>query len=273
MAGTLELGGPVVVAALLVIGGYALAPMREVFNVVVRIHDPQSEGVSGANVTLYLDQDTRVQPTNSNGEAQFNAVPVKFRSTPTSILVRSEAYESNRAQYPLVDVVEITVRPRPKRQLLTEDSSPLNAFRTRQELDAAAVSRGLRTHIIGEGVAVTAYPDVLTIRYLGQQTDGLDGQPRVAISSGQSVEVAFSNNDVYAVGIAFHQGLYPTHFIAETGNNTATTDGQRYLPDADFIGFAAKEPLTRVIIQTQASGSFTLQNLYFLSTHSYAPQL
>lgn len=105
--GTLELGGPVVLFALVVIGGFYLVPDTLPFSITVYIHG------SGGNqdvvirnegkVMIDLEDYRRTEPIRENGEATFTGIPAKFRNQVVPITVIAEGFEltNKKNQYEL----------------------------------------------------------------------------------------------------------------------------------------------------------------------------
>ncbi|HKP04492.1 MAG TPA: carboxypeptidase-like regulatory domain-containing protein [Chthoniobacterales bacterium] len=95
--GVLELGGPVVGFALVVIGGFVLVKSPDTFPLTVFVHgDAGRQDVALRNsghVVLDLGPDRRREPIGENGQAYFPAVPAAFRGQPVLASVESDSYE------------------------------------------------------------------------------------------------------------------------------------------------------------------------------------
>jgi hypothetical protein len=98
LGGTLRLSGPIVGAALVVVGGYFFLPNPTTFPLTVYVH-----GESGrqelvlrglGRVMLELGPDARSEPIGENGQAYFPAIPASFRGQEVPAWVESETYES-----------------------------------------------------------------------------------------------------------------------------------------------------------------------------------
>lgn len=90
--GTLELGGPLVVAVLVIVGGFVLAPSASTFDITVRVNDERGMPITDGNLVLYVGTDTRTAPVNANGEADFKEIPGKFRQTTSRLRLASNEY-------------------------------------------------------------------------------------------------------------------------------------------------------------------------------------
>jgi hypothetical protein len=97
IGGVLELGGPVVVFLLVILGGFMLVPSPRAFALTVYVHGPagrqdlvlRNEG----HVILDLGGDRRREKIGDKGEAYFR-IPPEFRGQRVPVGVESEAYET-----------------------------------------------------------------------------------------------------------------------------------------------------------------------------------
>lgn len=107
LSGNLELGGPAVIAGLIIIGGFVLAPSTSTFSITARVHDDHGTPISGGNMMLYIGPDTRTAPINANGEADFKEIPSKFRTTTSRLLITGNEYRlaDPKTEYPLNEPV------------------------------------------------------------------------------------------------------------------------------------------------------------------------
>ena len=110
--GTLELGGPAVVAGLIIIGGFMLAPRPSTFSVTVRVVDAQRHPIRAGTLTLRAAAATTRLPINDFGEADFRELPSKFRGATAEIIADVPGYAQDETQVELTDVVTIVLRPR-----------------------------------------------------------------------------------------------------------------------------------------------------------------
>lgn len=98
LGGTLELGGPVVGAALVVIGGFFVPAPPSTFPLTVYVHGkggPQDMVLrSSGYVILDLGPDRRREPVGANGQAFFPAIPTKFRGQDVSLSLDGADYEA-----------------------------------------------------------------------------------------------------------------------------------------------------------------------------------
>jgi hypothetical protein len=97
MGGVLQLGGPAVVFALVLVGGKVLVPDTEPFSIAVYVHGPrgQQDMVLQNSGAVVLDLDERVkQQIGEKGQAVFPTVPAKFRDQEVPVSVESDAFET-----------------------------------------------------------------------------------------------------------------------------------------------------------------------------------
>jgi hypothetical protein len=97
LGGVLDLGGPVVVFALVVIGGFFLPAPQTSFAITVFVH---GEGgiqdlvlKNSGYVILDLGPDRRKERIGEKGEAYFSGIPANFRGQEVQLWVESEKYE------------------------------------------------------------------------------------------------------------------------------------------------------------------------------------
>jgi hypothetical protein len=96
--GVLELGGPIIGTALVVIGGFFLVPNPAAFALSVYVHGeagthdlvPKDSG----EVVMELGPHMRRQPIGQNGQAYFAGIPPSFRGRDVPIWVDSKRFES-----------------------------------------------------------------------------------------------------------------------------------------------------------------------------------
>jgi hypothetical protein len=94
--GLIELGGPVALFCLVIVGGFKLVPKAtELLDLTVRAHsaDRRDAMITSGKVTLDLDNDRRTATFGSNGEAEFKGIPAKFREAPIKVLPQVEGFE------------------------------------------------------------------------------------------------------------------------------------------------------------------------------------
>jgi hypothetical protein len=101
LGGVLELGGPIVAAALVVIGGFVLVPNVETFPVTVFVHGeagPHDLVLKNNGYVIFdLGPDRRREPIGDKGQAYFPAIPAKYRGQIVSVWVDSDDYEPTGA--------------------------------------------------------------------------------------------------------------------------------------------------------------------------------
>jgi hypothetical protein len=96
LGNTLELGGPVVLFCLVLVGGFKLVPSApDTFDLTVRAHsaDQRDPVITSGKITIDLDNDRRTALLDANGEADFKGIPPKFRNSTLKVLPQVEGYE------------------------------------------------------------------------------------------------------------------------------------------------------------------------------------
>jgi hypothetical protein len=96
--GTVEMSGPILAAALVVWGGFALPPPEDgVFSMTVFVHGPggpQDIVLRGhAKVVMDLNGNRRLEPIDEKGAAHFEGIPAEFRGKPVPIALDVEGFE------------------------------------------------------------------------------------------------------------------------------------------------------------------------------------
>lgn len=96
LGGALELGGPVVVFCLVVLGGFLLVPPQAPFDLTVFVH-----GEGGVQdlplrnqgfVVLDLGPDRRREPVGDRGQAHFSGIPATFRGQAVPVWLDAEGF-------------------------------------------------------------------------------------------------------------------------------------------------------------------------------------
>jgi hypothetical protein len=97
LGGVLELGGPIVGAALVVIGGFILVPNQTPFDFTVFVHGENGRDnlllKDSGQVVLDLNNQRRKEKIGDNGEAYFVGVAANFRGQEVPIWVESDLVE------------------------------------------------------------------------------------------------------------------------------------------------------------------------------------
>jgi hypothetical protein len=97
LGGVLELGGPIIAAAMVVIGGFVLVPNPATFPITVYVHGergPQDVVLrDSGRVFLDLGAEHRSEPIGANGQAYFPAIPANFRGQEVLAWVESETFD------------------------------------------------------------------------------------------------------------------------------------------------------------------------------------
>jgi hypothetical protein len=100
LGGVLELGGPIVGAALVVIGGFILVPNQTPFDFTVFVHGENGQDdlllKNSGQVVLDLNNQRRKEKIGDNGEAYFAGVAPNFRGQEVPIWVESDLAEPVR---------------------------------------------------------------------------------------------------------------------------------------------------------------------------------
>jgi hypothetical protein len=98
LGGVLELGGPVVGFALVVIGGFVLVPNLATVPLTVYVHGergPQDLVLRNSGyVVLRLGLESQRKPIGGDGDAYFPAIPANFRGQEVPVWVESEEFEA-----------------------------------------------------------------------------------------------------------------------------------------------------------------------------------
>lgn len=92
----LELGGPVVLFCLVVVGGFKLVPPPpETFDLTVRAHsaDGSDPIITSGKITIELDNLRRTESIGANGEADFKGIPPRFKGATLRVLPQVDGYE------------------------------------------------------------------------------------------------------------------------------------------------------------------------------------
>lgn len=118
----LELGGPVVLFALVIVGGYKLVPQPSpTFDLTVRPYgkDGGDAVITTGRITIDLDTDRRTESVDSEGEANFKGIPSRFQGATLRILPQVDGYteewqrhkiRGNVLQLPLVRQAKLMTR-------------------------------------------------------------------------------------------------------------------------------------------------------------------
>lgn len=102
--GSLEIGGPIVVACLTVYGGYIFRPLPS-GALVVRVIGPggPSDVICPQSIQIELGQDVRPGEIGKACQAQFNEIPSRFLTAAgLAVRVKADGYEmGDQKQYPI----------------------------------------------------------------------------------------------------------------------------------------------------------------------------
>jgi hypothetical protein len=131
--GVITLGGPIVAAALVIIGGFTLVPSPLPFAITCYVHGhagPQDIVLSNqGSVVLDLAGDRRSVPIGANGQAFFPGIPANFRNQTVYLSVESPDYEATTAKpHKLRDPMYLEVKKKPGKlfgRVTDENGQPL----------------------------------------------------------------------------------------------------------------------------------------------------
>lgn len=112
VGGTLELGGPVVIFALVVAGGYYFAGAESSFDLTVRLHGPAgpTQLITDGRVMVDFGENRRTEPIGDNGQARFLQIPPRFRAGTVRVIPIVERYalrDTSRFRIPPDGVIEL----------------------------------------------------------------------------------------------------------------------------------------------------------------------
>ncbi|HEV2495517.1 MAG TPA: hypothetical protein VG204_20865 [Terriglobia bacterium] len=96
LGNALELGGPVVLFCLVLVGGFKLVPQpAESFDLTVRAHsaDGLVPVITSGKITLELENARRTESIGSDGEANFKGIPARFEGTTVRVLPEVDGYK------------------------------------------------------------------------------------------------------------------------------------------------------------------------------------
>lgn len=151
LGNALELGGPVVLFALVLVGGFKLVPAAPAtFDLTVRPHgaDNADPVINHGKVTIELDTVRRTEAIDSAGEANFKGIPPRFKGATVRVLPKVEGYEEKWQRHKLSgDVLNLPlIRVAEPVTLLTGSIIPPPA-------------EGVEIRIMVEGQGAAASPD------------------------------------------------------------------------------------------------------------------
>jgi hypothetical protein len=115
----LELGGPVVVACLVVFGGFKLVPRQGTFNVTVRPHAVDAPVITSGKIRLEYGDNPAIRDLDSNGEADFKQIPREYWGAKVRVLPQVDGY-SQEFQFITLDknAIDLTLaREKPETTL------------------------------------------------------------------------------------------------------------------------------------------------------------
>ncbi len=174
----LELGGPVVLFCLVVVGGFKLVPAApQTFDLTVRPHsaDGLNPIITSGKITIDLDTDRRTESIGANGEADFKGIPPRFQGATLKILPQVEGYEEKWVRHKLHgNVLELPL------ERATQPMTHLTGY----VVPPPANWKELRVVVEGQ----TAEGQVDELGRFGIDVNGKDGdRVRLRIYTGQEI--------------------------------------------------------------------------------------
>jgi len=180
LGGTLELGGPIVGFALVVIGGFVLPkPGADAFAVTAYVHGESSPNDlvlrNTGLVWMTLGADRRAEKIGDKGQADFKGIPSRFRGQEVSIWVEADGFEMAEpaAKYSLQeDQLYLAVRKKSGHvvgQVQDENGRPIAG--------AAVSAAGLSTRTDSNGRFELAIPGDKLAKELSLQVVAPDYEP------------------------------------------------------------------------------------------------
>jgi hypothetical protein len=95
--GSIELGGPAALFALVVVGGFYLVPDTTTFGVTVYVHGSGGKQDvvlrNQGEVMIDFEDYRRPEPIRENGQATFPGIPAKFRNQVVPIVILAKGFE------------------------------------------------------------------------------------------------------------------------------------------------------------------------------------
>ena len=177
--GYLELGGPVVAAALVVLGGFWLVPTEETFSVTIRVHGPGGiqDFIETGRVFVDLGRDRRWVDISAQGEAELKEIPARFKGEAAIIGV---------------EVTGFTTQDEEKRYTLSDEVIYV-------ELDKEPLILGGRVVEVGTGEPVEGARIVVLGPHQGESVSDSNGAFRFQVEgeglAGDRVDVEILHSD------------------------------------------------------------------------------
>lgn len=122
--GTLQLGGPIVVFCMVLLGGLLLANPVSTSSITIRLHGPEGRGqlITHGEVMLDLGDDRRTRSVGPDGQVTFAQVPVQFLSGEVTVIPRVDGYRSREPgpyRISATRVIELAMEPLPDSTTVT----------------------------------------------------------------------------------------------------------------------------------------------------------
>ncbi len=109
----LELGGPAVIFALVVYGGFKLVPAApESFDLTIRAHaaDGSIPRITSGALLLEIGRETRTASFDANGDADFKAIPSRFlKGEPVTILPHVDGFQTTAISLKSIDSATLEI--------------------------------------------------------------------------------------------------------------------------------------------------------------------
>ncbi|CAN2041368.1 membrane hypothetical protein [Candidatus Magnetomoraceae bacterium gMMP-15] len=95
LGGLLEIGGPIVAAAMIVVGGFTLIPQTGSFDVTVFVHSTggQHEIIQNGNVIIDLKGKRWPEKITEKGAAYFIGISSEFYKKPVPVMIDAKGFE------------------------------------------------------------------------------------------------------------------------------------------------------------------------------------
>jgi len=199
--GSLELGGPVVVFCLVVIGAFYLPKPESTFSLMVRLSGPggASDVIKMGTVTVDFGTDRRTKDVTSSGEAYFNEVPIRFVGTPVGVFANVPNYRlTGPAMRPIPDThtiyLEMSAAPRAPLALRGLVLNAAGRGLDGVNLSVVGMSQAIKTDAAGNFSLTLAPADASGPVRLRAEKDGRVGFDDYVTPPGP-ITIAFKGDD------------------------------------------------------------------------------
>jgi hypothetical protein len=206
----------------------------------------------------------------------WHRIGVEEITSPSPMLAGRLAVSTSRGIAVVVDeIVKAIGSPRCNERAPDRTSSTpalpgkVSSVENLRALRDGAVRLGGLEHVADDvTVPITAYPSLLEV--LVYPATKPPTTRAISLAPGQSVDLRFKDT-VVGVGFYYKQGLYPSNFnIYYHDGSQKVVAGKGYYPETEFFGELSANPIDRIIVQTQAAGTFTLTGVYVFAKKKHA---